>query len=72
MLLQEALGRVNCHTTVIAQVDDSLAHLQETLSTIQLASRIRKTQKRTKVLYIFCKVYHFSSFLWLKLLEIFL
>ncbi|XP_033932468.1 kinesin-like protein KIF26B [Pseudochaenichthys georgianus] len=48
MLLQEALGRVNCHTTVIAQVDDSLAHLQETLSTIQLASRIRKTQKRTK------------------------
>ncbi|KAK5853286.1 hypothetical protein PBY51_007087 [Eleginops maclovinus] len=48
MLLQEALGRVNCHTTVIAQVDDSLSHLQETLSTIQLASRIRKMQKRTK------------------------
>ncbi|XP_068432951.1 kinesin-like protein KIF26B isoform X4 [Clinocottus analis] len=48
MLLRDALGHVNCHTTVIAQVDDSLAHLQETLSTIQLASRIRKTQKRTK------------------------
>ncbi|XP_034383834.1 kinesin-like protein KIF26B [Cyclopterus lumpus] len=48
MLLREALGHVNCHTTVIAQVDDSLAHLQETLSTIQLASRIRRTQKRTK------------------------
>ncbi|XP_029281732.1 kinesin-like protein KIF26B [Cottoperca gobio] len=48
MLLREALGHVNCHTTVIAHVDDSLAHLQETLSTIQLASRIRRTQKRTK------------------------
>ncbi|XP_070705964.1 kinesin-like protein KIF26B [Pempheris klunzingeri] len=48
MLLRESLGHVNCHTTVIAQVTDSWAHLQETLSTIQLASRIRRTQKRTK------------------------
>ncbi|XP_030577425.1 kinesin-like protein KIF26A [Archocentrus centrarchus] len=48
MLLQESLGRTNCHTTVIAQITDSLAHLQETFSTIQLASRIRRTQKRTK------------------------
>nr|XP_046229067.1 kinesin-like protein KIF26B [Scatophagus argus] len=48
MLLRDSLGHVNCHTTVIAQVADSLAHLQETLSTIQLASRIRRTQKRTK------------------------
>lgn len=53
MLLREALGHVNCHTTVIAQVDDSLVRLQETLSTIQLASRIRRTQKRTKVPYMF-------------------
>uniref|UniRef100_A0A8C9YQY3 Kinesin motor domain-containing protein n=1 Tax=Sander lucioperca TaxID=283035 RepID=A0A8C9YQY3_SANLU len=52
MLLREALGHVNCHTTVMAQVDDSLAHLQETLSTIQMASRIRRTQKRTKVPYM--------------------
>ncbi|XP_040920949.1 kinesin-like protein KIF26B [Toxotes jaculatrix] len=48
MLLRESLGHTNCHTTVIAQVADSLSHLQETLSTIQLASRIRRTQKRTK------------------------
>ncbi|KAE8287118.1 Kinesin-like protein KIF26B [Larimichthys crocea] len=48
MLLRESLGHVNCHTTVIAQVADSVAYLQETLSTIQLASRIRRTQKRTK------------------------
>uniref|UniRef100_G3NLF3 Kinesin motor domain-containing protein n=1 Tax=Gasterosteus aculeatus aculeatus TaxID=481459 RepID=G3NLF3_GASAC len=48
MLLREALSHVNCHTRVIAEVDDSMAHLQETLSTIQLASRIRRTQKRTK------------------------
>lgn len=49
MLLRDSLGHVNCHTTVLAQVNESLAHIQETLSTIQLASRIRRTQKRTKV-----------------------
>ncbi|XP_076613158.1 kinesin-like protein KIF26B isoform X1 [Chaetodon auriga] len=48
MLLRESLGHVNCHTTVITEVADSLAYLQETLSTIQLVSRIRRTQKRTK------------------------
>lgn len=50
MLLRDSLGHINCHTTVIAEVSESLAHLQETLSTIQMASRIRRTQKRTKVL----------------------
>uniref|UniRef100_A0A3Q1IS74 Kinesin motor domain-containing protein n=1 Tax=Anabas testudineus TaxID=64144 RepID=A0A3Q1IS74_ANATE len=48
MLLRESLGHANCHIAVMAQVADSLANLQETLSTIQLASRIRRTQKRTK------------------------
>uniref|UniRef100_A0A3P8T941 Kinesin motor domain-containing protein n=1 Tax=Amphiprion percula TaxID=161767 RepID=A0A3P8T941_AMPPE len=48
MLLRESLGHANCHTAVIAQVADSLVNLQETFSTIQLASRIRRTQKRTK------------------------
>nr|XP_020472631.1 kinesin-like protein KIF26B isoform X1 [Monopterus albus] len=48
MLLRESLGHTNCHTTVIAEVSDSAANLQETFSTIQLASRIRRTQKRTK------------------------
>ncbi|CAB1455348.1 unnamed protein product [Pleuronectes platessa] len=48
MLLRESLGHMNCHTTVMAEVADSLAHLQETFSVIQLASRIRKTQKKTK------------------------
>ncbi|KAK2856535.1 hypothetical protein Q5P01_005270 [Channa striata] len=48
MLLRESLGHTNCHITVIAQVADSLTNLHETLSTIQLAARIRRTQKRTK------------------------
>uniref|UniRef100_H2MN68 Kinesin motor domain-containing protein n=1 Tax=Oryzias latipes TaxID=8090 RepID=H2MN68_ORYLA len=48
MLLRESLAHANCHTAVIAQVADSLAHHQETFSTIHLASRIRRTQKRTK------------------------
>lgn len=49
LLLRESLGHTNCHTTVIAQIMDSLTHLQENFSTIQLASRFRRTQKRTKV-----------------------
>ncbi|KAM6915528.1 kinesin-like protein KIF26B [Xenentodon cancila] len=48
MLLRDSLAHTNCHIAVVAQVADSLAHLQETFSTIQLASRIRRTQKRTK------------------------
>ncbi|XP_061563122.1 kinesin-like protein KIF26B isoform X1 [Cololabis saira] len=48
MLLRDSLAHANCHITVVAQVADSPAHLQETFSTIQLASRIRRTQKRTK------------------------
>ncbi|XP_047244706.1 kinesin-like protein KIF26B isoform X3 [Girardinichthys multiradiatus] len=47
MLLRESMPS-NCHIAVIGQVADSLAHLQESFSTIQLASRIRRTQKRTK------------------------
>ncbi|XP_047430228.1 kinesin-like protein KIF26B isoform X2 [Mugil cephalus] len=48
MLLRESLSHANCHTAVIAEVANSLVHLQETISTIQLASRIRRSQKRTK------------------------
>uniref|UniRef100_A0A3Q4HZU2 Kinesin motor domain-containing protein n=1 Tax=Neolamprologus brichardi TaxID=32507 RepID=A0A3Q4HZU2_NEOBR len=48
LLLRESLGHTSCHTTVIAQIMDSLAHLQENFSTIQLAARFRRTQKRTK------------------------
>lgn len=56
MLLRESLGHANCHTAVIAEVADSMVHLQETFSTIQLASHIRRTQKRTKVRLLFLKL----------------
>ncbi|XP_038823971.1 kinesin-like protein KIF26B [Salvelinus namaycush] len=46
MLLQESLGNINCHTTVLAHVTDSPEHFPETLSTVQIASRIRRTQKK--------------------------
>ncbi|CDQ59961.1 unnamed protein product [Oncorhynchus mykiss] len=46
MLLQESLGNINCHTTVLAHVTDSLEHFPETFSTVQIASRIRRTQKK--------------------------
>uniref|UniRef100_A0A3Q2ZSA6 Kinesin-like protein KIF26B n=1 Tax=Kryptolebias marmoratus TaxID=37003 RepID=A0A3Q2ZSA6_KRYMA len=48
LLLRESMAHPNCHVAVIAQVADSLAQLHESFSTIQLASRIRRTQKRTK------------------------
>uniref|UniRef100_A0A8C5HRP5 Kinesin motor domain-containing protein n=2 Tax=Gouania willdenowi TaxID=441366 RepID=A0A8C5HRP5_GOUWI len=48
MLLRESLGHANCHIAVMADVGDSRALLHETFATIQLASRIRRTQKRTK------------------------
>ncbi|XP_077591549.1 kinesin-like protein KIF26B [Stigmatopora nigra] len=50
MLLRESLSHANCHIAVIAEVANSMAQLQETTSIIQLASRIRRTQKRTKPL----------------------
>ncbi|XP_029589012.1 kinesin-like protein KIF26B isoform X3 [Salmo trutta] len=46
MLLQESLGNINCHTTVLAHVTDSTEHFPETLSTVQIASRIRRMQKK--------------------------
>ena len=49
MLLQESLGNINCHTTVLAHVTDSLEHFPETFSTVQIASRIRRTQKKANV-----------------------
>ncbi|XP_062324356.1 kinesin-like protein KIF26B isoform X2 [Osmerus eperlanus] len=48
MLLQESLGNVNCCTTVVAHVSDSPAHLLQSLSTIQTATRIRRAQKKAK------------------------
>ncbi|KAK7907360.1 hypothetical protein WMY93_015972 [Mugilogobius chulae] len=48
LLLRESLGHMNCHTAVVAQVSDSMAFLDETLSTIQTAAKIRRTQRRDK------------------------
>ncbi|OCT64925.1 kinesin-like protein KIF26A isoform X2 [Xenopus laevis] len=46
MLLQESLGNINCRTTMIAHISDSPANYQETLSTVQLASRIHRMRKK--------------------------
>ncbi|KAM6964818.1 kinesin-like protein KIF26B [Aplochiton taeniatus] len=48
MLMQDSLGTATCRTTVIGQVSDSPAHLMETLSIVQTASCIRRTQKKAK------------------------
>lgn len=53
MLLSESLGNINCRTTMIAHISDSAANFMETLTTVQLASRIhRMRKKKSKVLHL--------------------
>lgn len=50
MLLRESLGNVNCRTTMIAHISAAAGSYTETLSTIQIASRVlRMKKKKTKV-----------------------
>ncbi|XP_046692695.1 kinesin-like protein KIF26A isoform X1 [Silurus meridionalis] len=46
MLLRESLGNINCRTTMIAHISDSPASFAESLSTVQLASRIHRMRKK--------------------------
>uniref|UniRef100_A0A3B1KDB4 Kinesin family member 26A n=1 Tax=Astyanax mexicanus TaxID=7994 RepID=A0A3B1KDB4_ASTMX len=46
MLLRDSLGNINCRTTMIAHVSDSPAHYADSLTTIQLASRIHRVRKK--------------------------
>lgn len=48
-LLCESLGNINCHTTMIFHVSDSASSYMETLTTMQLASRIHRTRNKSKV-----------------------
>uniref|UniRef100_A0A8C5L977 Kinesin family member 26B n=1 Tax=Jaculus jaculus TaxID=51337 RepID=A0A8C5L977_JACJA len=49
MLLRESLGNVNCRTTMIAHISAAPGSYAETLSTIQIASRVlRMKKKKTK------------------------
>lgn len=48
-LLSESLGNINCQTTMIAHISDSVASYMETLTTVQLASQIRRVSKKSKV-----------------------
>lgn len=57
MLLRESLGNINCRTTMIAHISDSPAQYTETLTTLQLASRIhRMRKKKAKVSHIWCSL----------------
>ncbi|XP_031695269.1 kinesin-like protein KIF26A, partial [Anarrhichthys ocellatus] len=46
MLLRESLGNINCRTTMIAHISDSPANYMETLTTVQLVSRIHSMRKK--------------------------
>ncbi|XP_072555122.1 kinesin-like protein KIF26B isoform X6 [Paramormyrops kingsleyae] len=46
MLLRESLGNMNCRTTMIAHISASPSHFSETLSTIQIASRVLRMKKK--------------------------
>ncbi|XP_036309272.1 kinesin-like protein KIF26B isoform X1 [Pipistrellus kuhlii] len=49
MLLRESLGNVNCRTTMIAHISAAAGSYAETLSTVQIASRVlRMKKKKTK------------------------
>ncbi|KFP91628.1 Kinesin-like KIF26B, partial [Apaloderma vittatum] len=49
MLLRESLGNMNCRTTMIAHISTAAGNYAETLSTIQIASRVlRMKKKKTK------------------------
>ncbi|XP_016056870.1 PREDICTED: kinesin-like protein KIF26B [Miniopterus natalensis] len=49
MLLRESLGNMNCRTTMIAHISAAAGSYAETLSTIQVASRVlRMKKKKTK------------------------
>uniref|UniRef100_A0A8C9Y9U9 Kinesin family member 26A n=1 Tax=Sander lucioperca TaxID=283035 RepID=A0A8C9Y9U9_SANLU len=46
MLLRESLGNINCRTTMIAHISDAPANYTDSLTTIQLASRIHRMRKK--------------------------
>ncbi|KAF7665825.1 hypothetical protein LDENG_00130760 [Lucifuga dentata] len=46
MLLRESLGNINCRTTMIAHISDSPSNYTDSLTTIQLASRIHRMRKK--------------------------
>uniref|UniRef100_A0A3P9HG06 Kinesin family member 26A n=1 Tax=Oryzias latipes TaxID=8090 RepID=A0A3P9HG06_ORYLA len=46
MLLRESLGNINCRTTMIAHISDVPANHADSLTTIQLASRIHRMRKK--------------------------
>uniref|UniRef100_A0A671NGF1 Kinesin-like protein KIF26A n=1 Tax=Sinocyclocheilus anshuiensis TaxID=1608454 RepID=A0A671NGF1_9TELE len=46
MLLRESLGNINCRTTMITHISDSPANYAESLTTVQLASRIHRMRKK--------------------------
>uniref|UniRef100_A0A8D0L8A3 Kinesin family member 26B n=1 Tax=Sphenodon punctatus TaxID=8508 RepID=A0A8D0L8A3_SPHPU len=49
MLIRESLGNMNCRTTMIAHISAAAGNYAETLSTIQIASRVlRMKKKKTK------------------------
>ncbi|XP_077478957.1 kinesin-like protein KIF26B isoform X3 [Stigmatopora argus] len=49
MLLRESLGNMNCRTTMIAHISALPGDFSESLSTIQIASRVLRMKKKKKV-----------------------
>ena len=50
LLLKEALGSVTCHAAMVVHVSPAPRHVQHTLATLQLASRVhRMRRKKLKV-----------------------
>lgn len=63
MLLRESLGNMNCRTTMIAHISASPRDFSETLSTIQIASRVLRMKKKKAKVPVVSLTFgnHFSS-----------
>lgn len=46
MLLKEALGSVTCHAAMVVHISPSPRHVQHTLATLQLASRVHRMRRK--------------------------
>lgn len=71
MLMQESIGNVNCHTTIVAHVSASQEDLSESLCTIQIVSHIRRLQRMKVCLLDFYKLLNRKHLLPWILIDIF-
>ena len=54
-ILQEALGSVTCHATLVVHISPAPRQVQHTLATLQLASRVHRMRRKKLRVSIYIK-----------------